>query len=116
MTMAITAYYRRPAAGNAPVAGFAPLTAAAAVPPAAGGNSSSGPSLTVAAALQDGTPLHMWTVIEPASTAGAFVVTVHNYGNYTFDRWADGYAGARRAVTVEGENAILTAYYRLSHG
>lgn len=108
----ITAYYHRT---DGSAEGFAPLTSS---------SDDGTPALTVNTSLADGTPLRMWTTIEPSIGApGSYVVTVHNYGRYVFDRWADddnngddtlagASPGPRRIVTIT-EDAALTAYYRL---
>jgi hypothetical protein len=47
------------------------------------------------------------------TTGGTYVVTVSNYGSYTFDHWGNGSTGNPRWVTLSAATTA-TAYYRTS--
>lgn len=81
--------------------------------------------LTVDAISLSGSPLHMWTEIQPsggstetgftplskeASSGTSFTVTVHDYQDIVFDHWEDG--STERTRTVElGDDTTITAFY-----
>ena len=107
---------------------FAVLLASATVAPSMTGAAYAASSLTVNAYTTGGKPLNMWATIKSGgttiksgftpmtisgTTGATYVVTVSNYGSYTFDHWGNGSTGNPRWITLNAATTA-TAYYRTS--
>lgn len=71
------------------------------------------PALTVDAVAADGSPLHMWTLIDPQfgdESGTTYKIYIHNYQDLIFQQWDDGDTNKTRTLNVT-EDATITAHY-----
>ena len=107
---------------------FTVLLITAAVAPTITAPAYAASSLTVNSYTTGGTPISMWATIQSGgttiksgftpltisgTTGATYVVTISNYGSYTFDHWGNGSTGNPRWITLNAATTA-TAIFRTS--